>query len=75
MTHNELSSTYQSEFESRNNGQKINNPAMDWQQVTMEVKALDNRTGANGYLTYMQQRIYEQATHEQAMAYVIKHNS
>ena len=70
--HNEMNETYKSEFESRNNGQRVGNPALDWRKVTSEVAALDNRNAGQGYMVYSQQRIFESATHEQAMAYIVK---
>jgi hypothetical protein len=70
--HNEMAETYKAEFESRNNGQRINNPALEWQTVTSEVASLNNRNAGRGYMVYAQQRIYENATHEQAMAYLVK---
>lgn len=70
--HNDLAATYKSEFESRNNGQRVNNPALIWQTVTAEVPALDNRNAGRGYMAYAQVRIYESMSHEQAMAYLVK---
>lgn len=70
--HQNMSETYRNEFEKRNNGQRLNNPALDWQKVTDEVDALNNRNAGRGYAAYGQHRIFENGTHEQAMAWVIK---
>lgn len=72
IQHNELAQTYKSEFEKRNNGQRVGNPALIWQQVTAEVPALDNHNARRGYCAYAQVRIYESMSHEQAMAYLVK---
>ncbi len=71
-SHNALAETYQNEFEKRNNGERLNNPALDWQTVTVEVAMLDNRNAGNGYMVYSQQRIFENKSHEQAMEYLNK---
>lgn len=72
--HNELSETYKAEFEKRNTGGHFVtvNPALNWQQITAEVPALDNRNAAMGYSAYAAQRAINGDTHEQAMAYIIK---
>ena len=68
--HDELKETYRNEFEKRNNGQRVGNPALDWQKVTMDVAALDNRNAGRGYMVYAQQRIFENKNHESAMEYI-----
>jgi len=69
--HKNMSDTYRSEFEKRDNGQRVNNPALNWQQVTTEVAALDNRNAGRGYMVYAQRRIFENNTHEQAMEWIV----
>lgn len=68
--HNALAETYRSEFEKRNNGQRVGNPALDWQKVTTEVATLDNRNAGRGYMVYAQQRVFESKSHESAMEYI-----
>jgi hypothetical protein len=67
----ELAETYKAEFEKRDNGQRVNNPAANWQKVTAEVAALDSRNAGQGYMVYSMQRAMGD-THEDAIAYVIK---
>lgn len=68
--HKELSETYRNEFEKRNNGQRVGNPALDWQKVTTEVASLDNRNAGRGYMVYAQQRVFESKSHDDAMEYI-----
>ena len=66
-----MSEVYKSEFEKRDNGQRVNNPAAVWQKVISEVPALDSRNEGQGYMVYSQQRVMG-ASHDEAMAYVVK---
>lgn len=72
MNHNEMSETYKAEFEKRDNGQRVGNPASNWQQVCTEVEALDNRNAGQGYMAYSSCRVFQGMTHEQASEYVSK---
>ena len=69
--HNEMAETYRNEFDSRDNGQRVGNPALNWQQVTMEVPALDNRNAAMGFASYSQRRVFDGMTHEQAIEWLV----
>ena len=73
-SHSELAETYRNEFEKRNTGGHFvaQNPALDWQRITMEVAALDNRNAGIGYSAYAQQRAINGDTHEQAMEWISK---
>lgn len=70
--HSEMAETYKSEFESRDNGQRVQNPALDWKKVTSEVAELDNRNAGMGYASYSQRRVFDGMTHEQATEWLVK---
>lgn len=69
--HNEMAETYKVEFEKRNNGQRVQNPALDWRTVTDEVASLNNRNAGMGYASYSQRRAIDGMTHEQAMEWLV----